>query len=136
MNLNLNFVSLNITARGFIVIAEFYWSIHSQLNTTRCSSGAEKVLELLYLVGSFKSGSKITGQNSLEFYDPVKNKWSQMSEDMQISDNGGCTVQVSPTDIVVISDYQNPGNLTIMYRINLADGLLQHLRSPSLKVRN
>ena len=53
---------------------------------------------------------------------------------MEIFDNGGCTVQVSPTDIVVISDYENPGNLTIMYRINLADGILQHLPNPTLEV--
>ena len=91
---------------------------------------------MLHLVGSFKNGSQAAGQNSLEFYDPTNNKWSQVSGNMKISDNGGCTVQVSPTDIVVISDYHNPGNLSIMYRINLADGLLQNLRSPILEVRN
>ena len=104
------------------------------MNTTRCTSGAENVLGLLYLVGSFKSGSKAAGQNSLEFYDPTKNKWSGKSWDMEISDNGGCTVQVSPTDIIVISDYHNPGNLPIMYKINLADGLLQNLPGTILDV--
>ena len=57
-----------------------------------------------------------------------------MSEEIKISYNGGCTVQVSPTDIVIISNYENPGNLTIMQRINLADGHLQYLRSPILEV--
>ena len=104
------------------------------MNTSRCSSGAEKVLELLYLVGSFRNGGKAAGQNSIEFYDAPKKKWSKMNKDIKISDNGGCTVQVSPTDFVVLSDYENPGNLTIMYKINLAEGLLQNLQRPFLEV--
>ena len=118
-----------------VAIAELVWSFHSTLNTSRCSSGAEKVLELLHIVGSFKKGGKAAGQNSLEHYDPKRMKWSKMSEEIKTSDNGGCTVQVSPTDIVVISNYENPGNLTMMHRINLADGVLQNLRSPILEVR-
>ena len=58
-----------------------------------------------------------------------------MGGNVKVSDNGGCTVQVSPTDIVVISNYQNPGNLPIMYKINLADDLLQYLNTPILEVR-
>ena len=135
MYLNLN-ISLNVNSKESVAIADFDWSLHSELSTTRCSSGAEKVLGLLHLVGSYKNGSKTAGQNLLESYDPTKNKWSRMYKDIKIPDNGGCTVQVSPTDIVVISNYHNPGNLPIMYRINLAVGQLQNLRSPILEVRN
>lgn len=133
------FMIQSLTARIilFVVVAalKLDWSIHSELNTTRCKPGAEKILGSPHLVGNFKKGAQTAEQGSLDYFDPVKADWVRRTV-QDLSNNGGCTVQVSPTDIVVVSKNQNPGNLPFMHRFNFANGGFKKLQSPPLHVRD
>ena len=104
------------------------------MNTKRCQSGAGTALGLLHLVGSFRAVGRAAEQYTIEFFDSSKKKWIRKNE-TQLSNNGGCTVQVSPTDVVVISGHLNPGNLPFAYRTNLVRKGFKHLARPPLAVR-
>lgn len=117
----------------FILILGFSWSLHKTLTTHRCLSGVEDVLGSLYLIGNFQAEKASPDQSTSDVYDPMKKKWNQI-RDADLSDNGGCTIKVSPTDVIVISSYFNPGRLPLMYRINLADNSSQLLASPPITV--
>lgn len=88
----------------------------------------------LHLIGNYRAHDGMTeDQKTVNIYHPSQNAWIKKKL-AALSNNGGCTVKVSPTDVIIISNFQNAGNVPLMSRINLASNGSQKLASPPLSV--